>query len=53
MSAHKYTIPGDLPLVDREAVAGLVCRGGWRWSDPLNPAFANQPLYGFTANDGK
>ena len=24
MSAHKYTIPGDLPLVDREAVAALV-----------------------------
>ncbi len=24
MSAHKYTIPGDLPLVDREAVADLV-----------------------------
>ena len=23
MSAHKYTIPGDLPLVDREAVAAL------------------------------
>ena len=30
MSAHKYTIPGDLPLVDREAVAALVAgaRGG-------------------------
>ena len=24
MSAHKYTIPGDLPLVDRDAVAALV-----------------------------
>lgn len=24
MSAHKYTIPGDLPLVDRAAVAALV-----------------------------
>ena len=24
MSAHKYTIPGDLPLVDKEAVAALV-----------------------------
>ena len=24
MSALKYTIPGDLPLVDRDAVAGLV-----------------------------
>ena len=23
MSAHKYTIPGDLPLVDRDAVAAL------------------------------
>ncbi|MCY3833600.1 MAG: sugar kinase [Chloroflexi bacterium] len=27
MSAHKYTIPGDLPLVDREAVAALVAGG--------------------------
>lgn len=24
MSAHKYTIPGDLPLIDRDAVAALV-----------------------------
>ena len=35
MSALKYTIPGDLPLVDREAVAALA-RRRQRWRpDPL------------------
>ena len=27
MCAMKFTIPGDLPLVDREAVAALVAEG--------------------------
>jgi 2-dehydro-3-deoxygluconokinase len=28
MSALKYTIPGDLPLVDRDAVAALAAGAG-------------------------